>query len=156
MMYEVATRENVAEIATENVVIKTWKDTWYSLAQTRTFIKIILVIGLTNKLRSCYKYIQRNDNMTIIKTFIRLILRLIMYTMSSSGQVTTFGLKLRQVSHIKLIKIPENRWCTMLPYWMVGQRHFMHYTFFIKSISFLHLTFVSRRCQWSLKILQIF
>ena len=145
-MYEVATRENVAEIATENVVIKTWKDMWYSLAQTRTFIKIILVIGLTNKLRSCYKYMQQNKNILIIKIFLRFILRLIMYTMSSSGQVTTFGFKLRQVSHIKLIKIPKNRWCTMLPYWMVGQRHFMHYTFFMQSISFLHLTFVNRRC----------
>ena len=145
-MHEVATRENVAEIATENVVIKTWKDMWYSLAQTRTFIKNILVIVLTNKLRSSYEYIQRNELTIIIKTVLRFILRLIMYTMSSSGQVTTFGLKLRQVSHIKLIKIPENRWCTMLPYWMVGQRHFMHYTFFIKSISFLHLTFVNRRC----------
>ena len=52
MMHEVATRENVAVIATENVVIKTWKDMWYSLAQTRTLIKLILVIGLTNKLRT--------------------------------------------------------------------------------------------------------
>ena len=59
MMYEVATRENVAEIATENVVINTWKEMWYSLAQTRTSIKIMIVIGLINKWRGCYKYIQK-------------------------------------------------------------------------------------------------
>ena len=60
MMYEVATRENGAEIATENFVIKTWKDMWYSLAQTGTLIKVILVIELNYKLRSSYEYIQRN------------------------------------------------------------------------------------------------